>query len=186
MRIQHLSGCCGVREITSLSLDANPQESIKSFGLQCYEKHLKGEKKSKFGEDIRLDQENFRYALFSQATIPGSNPASVYGEHFAVYILDNALGEIIQTGSHTNPNSGNMLKIWIWTIDHAAVKEHLATIEYSKDSQKGIEEPAKPTSSIFGAPPIPPCARPQPPIAMNIEPPRGAAEPIGRRPRRVA
>lgn len=162
MQVQSLPGCCGIREITSLSRDPNPQAAIISFGMQCYEKHLKGEKKNEWGDDVRIDRDNFRYALFSQASYPLSPPA-VYGERFAAYILENGLGEIIETGTHINPNSKNKLKVWVWTVDHDAVKEHLATIGYKKGSQKDTAETLKSVLNFTPPPaaPMPPQPRPR-------------------------
>ena len=156
MIVQELPGCCGIRELNNLSRDADSQASIISFGLQCYEKHLEGTLKNEYGDDVRLDRDKFRYGLFSQANSPSATPnPATYGERFAAYIASNMLGEVTETGTHKNPNTGNLLKVWVWTIDHDEVKRHLATIGYGKDSQKGVEEPAivMPTFYAYAAPP---------------------------------
>lgn len=51
-------------------------------------------------------------------------PDSAYGGNFLCkYIRENKLGDIIEAGPRMNPNTGNMIKIWIWSPPH----ESLAT-----------------------------------------------------------
>lgn len=37
------------------------------------------------------------------------------GTKLAKYILDNDLGTVVETKSVRNPNSGRMVKAWLWT-----------------------------------------------------------------------
>lgn len=81
----------------------------------------------------------FRHATFSEAMpnapeLIGSDRERnnyMYGRNFAAYILDNQLGTTVTTPREVNPNSGNLLQVWIWTIDHTALSAW-----YGKNNQK--------------------------------------------------
>jgi len=94
MTVFHASGCCGVREIHGLSEYSTSSAAMKAF----------------YKAAILANVIKFRYVYFAQ-----NGPH--YGDKFAAYILENKLGEIIETGSHVNPNSGNKLKMFVWTLN---------------------------------------------------------------------
>ena len=71
----------------------------------------------------------FRFATFTEALpyatpndLLDDNPRYKYGRAFAAFIRENALGSLVETGYEVNPNSGNRLKVWVWGIDHTALK----------------------------------------------------------------
>lgn len=74
----------------------------------------------------------FRFATFAEAINPqymgkdGAEPTNYdYGRRFAALIRKEKLGDVLETGRHVNPNSNNHLKVWIWTLDHVALKAWL-------------------------------------------------------------
>ena len=90
--------CCGIKEIDGLSRTKYPAEAMYSLLYNC---------------------EGFRYIIFSQA-----GAKAKYGERFANFIYRHKLGSIVSTrGVYKNPNSGNILKAWIWTVDTKACNE---------------------------------------------------------------
>jgi hypothetical protein len=106
--------CCGIMELQQLSYHrSNPVTILKAFG-DCFYKPLYSDM-----------NEKFRYALFSAA-----GKRSAYGNRFAAYIRANKLGDVIETGMHVNPNSGNLLKAFLWTVDHDAVKACLVKLKW--------------------------------------------------------
>lgn len=109
----HLIGmnCCGVREIALLREIRNPESAMKEFLRQiapepyyCYA-----------GEGMRR-RDKFRYVIFT-ATKTGK-----YGTRFAKLIEDEKLGTLISTDYNKNPNTGHLVKVWVWTVDHEALK----------------------------------------------------------------
>lgn len=40
------------------------------------------------------------------------------GDALCQYIRDNNLGDILEMGPRTNPNTGNLIKIWVWAPLH--------------------------------------------------------------------
>lgn len=61
----------------------------------------------------------WRYAVFTQA-----GKGQSYGRKFAALIRKEKLGEVVQATTKTvkNPNSGNILKAWMWTVNHKNLK----------------------------------------------------------------
>jgi len=119
--------CCGIREISGLSYHRGPRTAMKAF---C---SVYPESKSP-NNPYSSNDSAFRYAVFSQI-----NQAK-YGERFAAYIRDNKLGDVIETtGKHVNPNSGNVLKVFVWTVDHTAVKQWLKK-EMGTDAKTAAKE----------------------------------------------
>jgi hypothetical protein len=103
--------CCGVREITDLRETTDSADAL-----------------NRFRTITRRDGENFRYAIFTQAGL--SDEGYAYGEEFAAFIVDNKLGAVTETeGRHKNPNSGNILKCWIWTVNHSAVRGYARPVK---------------------------------------------------------
>lgn len=121
MEIQAVN-CCGIREISGIS-GHKPEAVMKAFAKKVY-----GDGKSH--TDVwsyhyqRPHGENWRYAVFSAAA-RGKKAAPRYGDALRAYILKHKLGEVVETGVAVNPNSGNNLKAYIWTVDHEAVKVHV-------------------------------------------------------------
>lgn len=108
MIIEPLAGCCGVKELTELRLLDDPLKNMQAFVASAYDKG---------GFNGR-----FRYGLFAEANLPNTRYPKTYGKDFAAFILSNELGEVIETRSNINPNSGNAVKVWLWTINHDAVR----------------------------------------------------------------
>ena len=92
-----------------------------------------------------IDQySRFRFAIFTEAHNPTQTEdlGPKYGQRFAAMIRKKGLGDLIETGRHINPNSGNKLKVWVWTIDHAALVGWL-----KEDAKK--RHAKQPTISLF-------------------------------------
>ena len=98
--------CCGMREINLLSMHASAAIAMKAFAEQTFNRQ----------------HTNFRYAVFSEANYGDTRGLYAYGREFAKFIKANKLGTVAATGWHVNPNSGNKLKAWIWTVDWDALK----------------------------------------------------------------
>lgn len=46
----------------------------------------------------------------------------LHGKNLAAYIIKNKLGTVIKTSPTKNPNSGNMLTMWVWTVNKATFR----------------------------------------------------------------
>lgn len=47
------------------------------------------------------------------------------GKFFADIIRTNKLGALVETEPTRNPNSGNQIRGWLWTVDYPAIKTYL-------------------------------------------------------------
>lgn len=112
--------CCGVREISSLSYYKTAEGAMKDFLTDT------SPMPNDYGPPYRRDK--FRYAVFS------GTKRSKYVERFSAFITTNKLGEVIETGWNKNPNSGNNLKVCVWTIDWEAVAAYRA-VQETKDGK---------------------------------------------------
>lgn len=71
----------------------------------------------------------FRFAIFTESSpVGGPNYRSGYlyryGQMFADLIRKKGLGSLVATENYElNPNSGRYVKVWVWGIDHAALRE---------------------------------------------------------------
>ena len=162
--------CCGVREIGGLSgyeertgRRKTNEQHMADMWTQMYQT----------SEDYPVGQVNWRYAIFTQANHPIALGKAVYGEDFAAYIRTNNLGNVIETeGDHKNPNTGNWVKVWVWTVNHDTTRP-LAEAAY----QKQPKPVAKPRGKA-----VPLAANPVP---INVNPPTipsVAGDPISRPP----
>lgn len=87
----------------------------------------------------------FRFAIFTEAHYPmytEDTAGPKYGQNFAAFIREHRLGDVVETGRHVNPNSSNKLKVWVWTVDHAAL------VGWLKDDARKRHK-AQPTVSLF-------------------------------------
>lgn len=124
MKIQQLAGCCGIKELTDLVAKGDPVLNMKDFVSQAYDRELFNGK--------------FRYGIFAEANQFDSN-AKTYGRQFAKLIIDNKLGTLVETERNVNPNSGNEVKVWVWTINHEAVKKWGLANPVSLEDQRPVK-----------------------------------------------
>ena len=108
--------CCGIKEISGISSRQDFTESFIQFiGEQGFYPATKG------------DKGFCRFLLFSQAS-KTPNPVRGYGERFQKWIRDHKFGKVTSTGGDVkNPNSGNYLKIYVWTVDWEAIRKWFLT-----------------------------------------------------------
>lgn len=95
------TSCCGIREIYGIG-NKTPELILYSLGYYLDQ-----------GEGI-----SGAHYLFSDNT--GAQDGVHYGEVFRDYIINHELGTVLETPFKHNPNSGNMLKAFLWTIDQPA------------------------------------------------------------------
>jgi hypothetical protein len=118
--------CCGIKELSGLS-GLTPDSVFKEFGKQAY---------TKSERDGRYENNRWRHAIFSQASVHAG--ANVYGTKFAAYIVKHKLGTVVETEELVNPNSGNYLKAWIWTVDHEAAHAFYKSLMKASKSRSKI------------------------------------------------
>lgn len=135
-QLNPVSACCGVREISYLGVDDDPKLSIRTLGEAIYNTSR---------------SHRFRHAFFTQANNPQA-ASRTYGEKFAAYITEHKLGKVVESDEQINPNSGNSLKVWIWTVDHEALSKHVG-LDMLKDTPQGavVQRQSPPTRTVTPA-----------------------------------
>ena len=149
--------CCGVREISGLYGIPAPKSMrdfcayIKKGGYPSLDAEMKPVKKGD-GTIVAFFNPRFRYVFFTQANPPGkgSPPKIGYGYAFAAFIRKHKLGEVViaSEGDHINPNSNNFLKMWTWTVDHAALNEWFNKDTAQQTAAKADKKAAKDSDTL--------------------------------------
>ena len=114
--------CCGVKELRGVSHFKTPEDVIRALNELTYSRQTIVGVNRQTGKTIYKPEpfSRFRYILFSQA-----RQEADYGFRLAAFVRDKQLGSLVETDFHLNPNSGNMLKVWIWTVNHDATEQWL-------------------------------------------------------------
>lgn len=107
--------CCGLRELSNLSGSYSPREAMQNFlQVAC---PRGGRYSWNTGKHTYVNELRFSHVIFSEA----KNGSGNYGERFAAYIRRNNLGDVVASGRRVNPNSGNQVKCWVWTLNKRAL-----------------------------------------------------------------
>lgn len=104
MRVTRQIGCCGIREIDGLQYTTSEKKAIQEF--------LHRTKRNRY----------FRFVIFSQADGAWARVPN-YGVKFAAFIETNKLGTLTMSNTAVNPNTGNKVTVWIWSVDWDALKK---------------------------------------------------------------
>jgi hypothetical protein len=94
------TSCCGVIELEGIA-SISPRDAVVEI---CSQEDIGGNRYA-----------NFRFIIFTGVV------KELYGQKLKKYILDNKLGTIIETRAGLNPNSHNIIKVWVWTLDRRAL-----------------------------------------------------------------
>lgn len=109
--------CCGVKELSGISDHANPLAVLQRYVAEVRTMYNRP-KGGRF-----MFTPGGAHMFFTQA-----GNGVVYGENLAAYIEKNELGTIIRSPGRVNPNSGNNLIVFLWTLNQknlkAWVKKH--------------------------------------------------------------
>ncbi len=95
--------CCGFKEIDGIEYANTPEETKQALKDVC--------------RDF-FDGEDAAFLFFTGVS------KERYGQKFKALILKNKLGTIIETKAKRNPNSGNAIKAWVWTVNRKNFKEY--------------------------------------------------------------
>ena len=118
------TSCCGMIEIVNLSHSTLPKDALVTLqaGLT-------------YGIALGPDDPRRRppgFVLFTgvvDRTMPdhASSRLDNYGKKFADFIEANGLGDVISTQPVVNSFTGNKVVAWIWTVDHARLRNWYAS-----------------------------------------------------------
>lgn len=111
-------GCCGLREITGLSLMRDRSVTTLKTDPKLAMSNVVATMLAPYPQERRIaktiSEMNWIDAVFTQA-----NTTFPYGEDFRNYILDHRLGSVISNDFKRNPNSSNQIRTYVWTMDRS-------------------------------------------------------------------
>lgn len=102
------TACCGLDEIDGI--DDTPKNVLVSV---CEDKYPDREW-AEDGDQIGQEQ---AFILFTD-NVSDNN----YGVNLAKYIKKNKLGTFTATRARENPNTGNMVRVWVWSPNEKNLK----------------------------------------------------------------
>lgn len=102
--------CCGVQFIDSIQ-DETPKETLLAV---CAKKYEDGE--NEWGD--YSDPWEQAFLVFTDNVSD-----SDYGNKLAKYITEHKLGGVKATRQRRNPNTTNMIKVWVWTPNERNLKK---------------------------------------------------------------
>lgn len=110
MRVTRQIGCCGIREIDGLEYARDCKYALHEFLHRTKRNRL------------------FRFAIFSESNFTWNyhHGMTDYGQKLAAYIKQHKLGKVTKSNTAQNPNSGNNVTVWIWSVDWDALKKWAA------------------------------------------------------------
>ena len=108
MNLEGLNGCCGINEITDLSY---------TLGHMKVEDYVVRISSLIMGDDGNKCRGPYTGAFLLFSGISPYKAAIRLSE----FVTKEGLGVITETPGRRNPNSGNMLKCWMWSLDHRAI-----------------------------------------------------------------
>lgn len=108
--------CCGVGEIDGLSEHDSAPHALEALL-----------------RDNNVPRQPF--IIFTQAT---STRKEGYGDRFKAYLEKQGLGEVSVSGYRTNPNSGNFVKVFVWTVNQKAMGK--AFVAFNKVEQAALNK----------------------------------------------
>ena len=97
------TACCGLRQIDGLS-NHKPKEAMKRVCRGFFRSGMKG-----------------AFIAFTEASY-SFQTESTYGKDFKKFIEKNKLGDVTETKSKRNPNSGNKLITFVWAVKPTNLK----------------------------------------------------------------
>jgi len=115
----HQMMCCGLRELHGLewASGSGPVHAMTEFiHVACPKRQEYKWRNGKYMMQY-LSRLYFSHVVFSEARDGNGG----YGERFAAYIKKNKLGDVVASQRRVNPNSGNQVKLWVWTLNKQAL-----------------------------------------------------------------
>ena len=112
------TSCCGVREIEYLQDAGTPDDALKIFCEQYFDKYEEGPR-----------QDGCAHVMFTEVTKAEEGGQKVdYGKKFAAVIAKYKLGTVIATRPSINPAHGakgarHWVKGYLWTVNKAALRK---------------------------------------------------------------
>ena len=140
--------CCAYSEITGLSSHTTPKDAMITF---CRANLNQAESRVMYHTAPSTQNRLYSFYLFSAAIATPtrkdtylSNIGDDYGSKFAKFILENKLGEIVESPLRPNMafHEDHSNKIWIWATDQGMIEKWWEAEKKSNAILKAEQEKA--------------------------------------------
>lgn len=101
------SPCCGIKHIDGIVNDNNPMVTLMTVGIEFF---------GMDNEDFEEDEDNNQDCAFLIFSEPDDG-GYYNGSRLKRKIESENLGKVTAFKPRMNPNSGNMLKMWVWAVN---------------------------------------------------------------------
>jgi hypothetical protein len=107
MTVLESTFCCAVGELDHLGFSKSPQEALKDIG----------------GHYWHSDERAFIFFTEVRRKGRSKKVTGRYGEKLKAYIKKHKLGTVIATDTKKNVNSGNHVRMYVWTVNKTNFKK---------------------------------------------------------------
>jgi hypothetical protein len=100
--------CCGLAEIHKLCDDKTPKDSMENVAPEIVDR-----------DEIEggLEYQQFKNSNGYEFVVFTDHLKMTKGEAFRKYIKDQKLGSVHASRAKLNPNTGNLVKIYLWSVN---------------------------------------------------------------------
>lgn len=119
--------CCGVVELDAISYSKSPIDIFINIIDDYYcDPGIDEAEIKHYAENVVDDKFSAAHAIFTQAS--RTRKKSGYGFNLARYVEKNNLGTVIASAPAKNPNTGNYIVTFVWTINHKELVRYLTKL----------------------------------------------------------
>lgn len=151
MALQGLAGSCGIFELHSIHNWTTVDWERKQWP---WEKVIAPVSETALAYCIFSDHE--KLVTESDETAAMNTGSQHVGRQLAAFIRENNLGTLIESEPRFNPNSNNMIRVWVWGVDREATRKivNVWRAAEAEEKKKKLEAKKKALEDRIGAKPM--------------------------------
>lgn len=131
--LEHSPVCCGVRELGEINFYKDPAEVIATMAGDCLSYRAgRYTARGEWQQGPQVFEAAFAHVIFTGVTKcidKGHNRGREdnYGLKLSKWIEKQKLGTVVASPSRVNPNTGNKVTVWIWTVNKVNLIRYFKT-----------------------------------------------------------
>ena len=139
------TSCCGMREIEDIGGSGKTAaEALREFctnlpALYDYGKRSPGGEFKLTGREISFSLVVFTGVVKRNRGDSSSEREDNYGEAFADLLAAEKLGVVLPSAAGVNPNTGNTIQAWVWTVDRDELVAYAQHIDAEEEEKRAHE-----------------------------------------------
>ena len=123
--LSHYLHCCGIKELKGISY-VKPQQAVQDFCFQrtapeiIVASYITTSRDLQAFQQLRRQRFGCAFVLFTQAY--AGDRTDGYGDTLSAFIHTHGLGDVTIGGKGVNPNTGNIVTVYLWKVNHNALE----------------------------------------------------------------